>query len=301
MLYFLYGSDTYRSRQGLIDLIERCKKSQKNGPALFLFEENNFSFENFWNVFNSQSMFQEKKIIVIKNFFQNSELKEKFLKIKQKILESSDFIIFYYEGEIKKNEKLVKFLLEKAECQNFEPLDVYNLKIWVKQEFLKYNIKIEPKIVDLLIEYCGNDLWQLSNEIKKLSTYKNGIISIKDVELMVRPRVETDIFKTIEAVARKEKREAIFLIHKHLEKRDSPIYLFSMINFQFKNLLMAKSDRFWGQGKHPYFFKKIENLANKFSLDDLKRIYRAIFEMDIKIKTGKISPEAALDLLIAEI
>jgi len=157
----------------------------------------------------------------------------------------------------------------------------------------------------------GNDLWQITNEIKKLVNYKNGQrIEIKDVELLVKPKIETDIFKTIDFLASKNKKQALKLIHKHLEKGDHPLYLLSMINFQFRNLLTIKD--LIKKSSSPYFLSKITNLhpylvkksytqAQKFTLEELKKIYQKIFETDFQIKTGKIAPETALDLLIAEI
>ena len=52
---------------------------------------------------------------------------------------------------------------------------------------------------------------------------------------------------------------------------------------------------------HPYIIKKASWQARKFSFEDLKKIYQKIFQADLGIKTGKIEPETALDMLIAEI
>jgi DNA polymerase-3 subunit delta len=155
----------------------------------------------------------------------------------------------------------------------------------------------------------------MSNEIKKLVAYtENKKIEVKDIELLVRPKIETDIFKTIDALASKNKKPALELIHKHLEKGDSPLYLLTMINFQFRNLLTVKSyelgSEFYANymriltkelGMHPYVVRKTLWQARKFSLEELKKIYQKIFEADLAIKTGRIEPVTALDMLIAEI
>lgn len=301
MLIFLYGSDKYRLHQKLIELIEDYKKKYQNKLGIFFFEENDFNFNNLLEILDSQSIFQEKKILILKNIFQNYDFEEKILEENKKFLKSQDVVLFYQEGIVKKSDKLFKFLFKNSQYQEFNELSGYDLKNWIKKEFKKYGVGVEPMIVEKLIEYCGSDLWSLSNEIKKLIAFKNEKISLKDVELMVKPKIETAIFKTIEAIALGNKKEAIYLIHKHLEKGDNPLYLLSMISFQFKSLLMSKSDKFWGKGKNPYFIMKTGKLAEKFSLEDLKKIYQKIFEMDINIKTGRVEAETALDLLIAEI
>ncbi len=100
------------------------------------------------------------------------------------------------------------------------------------------------------------------------------------------------------------------MIHKHLEKGDSALYLLSMINFQFRNLLIIKDliennkpyNVILREAKlHPYVIKKSYLQTNKFTFQKLKKIYQKIFEADIQIKTGQLIPETALDLLVAGI
>ena len=95
-----------------------------------------------------------------------------------------------------------------------------------------------------------------------------------------------------------------------MEKGDNPLYLLSMINYQFKNLLIVKD--LMGKQRPYYFIQKITRLhpfvvkksyqqAGKFTFSELKKIYWKIFQADLDIKTGKINPETALDLLITGI
>jgi DNA polymerase-3 subunit delta len=140
---------------------------------------------------------------------------------------------------------------------------------------------------------------------------KNRKIDIVDVELLVKPKIEIEIFKTIiDAVAARNKKEAFYRIRKYLEKGESPLYLLSMINFQFRNILTVKD--FIEKNKpyqvilkqtklHPFVVKKSYFQAQKFTIQELKKIYQKIFQVDLDIKTGKIEPETALDLLVAEI
>jgi DNA polymerase-3 subunit delta len=135
-------------------------------------------------------------------------------------------------------------------------------------------------------------------------------IEVADVRLLVKSKIESDIFKTIDAISQKNKKQAIFLIHKHLETGDSPHYLLSMINFQFRNLLIIKdliekNRPYYAILKisklHPFVVKKSYQEANKFTFPELKKIYQKIFQVDLDIKTGRVSPEAALDLFLAGI
>jgi len=315
MIIFLYGPDTYRSRQKLNEIIERYKKTSKSGLNLKYFDFKKDSYQDFKDEFQTISMFQEKKLVVLENTFPNGEFKSKFLENSKKFIDSKDIILFYEENEFSKDDALFNFLKENAKFQEFELLAGQRLKNWVKKEFEKYQCQVSDRALGKLIEFIGNDLWQISNEIKKLVDYKNKQeIREKDVELLVRPKIETDIFKTIDAISSGNKKQALFLIHKHLEKGDSPLYLLSMINFQFRNLLLVKSSESKAElyvnnmrmlskklKLHPFVIKKSIQQARRFTIDELKKIYQKIFQADLNIKTGKIEPQTALDLLITEI
>lgn len=311
MTIFFYGQDTYRSRQKLNELIEHYKKSHKSGLNLKYFNVKSLKLRDFEDEIQQTSMFKEKKLIILTNTFLNPEFKKYLLTKIKNLAKSDDIILFYEEGEPIQRDSLFKLLKECAKSQEFKPLEGEKLKNWLKKELANFKAKITPQALELLINYVGNDLWQLNNEIKKLVSFKAGKeIETKDIELLVKPKIESDIFKTIEAVAFKNKKQALSLIHKHLEKGDSPLYLLSMINFQFRNLLIikdliARNRPYYSILKtsrlHPFVVKKSWQLANKFTLPELKKIYQKIFQADLNIKTGKITSETALDLLLSEL
>jgi len=311
MIIFLYGPDTYRSRQKLNAIIEHYKKIHKSGLNLKFFDIDKNDFSDLEGEISSVSMFGEKKLIILKNAFSKKEFEKFFLKDQKFFLNSKEAILFYEEGEINKESSLFKFLKKFGKSQEFLPLKGQKLIIWIKNEFKKYQAKIDSVALIKLIDFVGNDLWQMSNEIKKLVSFKKSKkIEKEDIELLVRPKIETDIFETIDALAEKNKNKVLFLLQKHLEKGDSPSYIFSMINFQFRNLLVIKDLIEKGESLakikqeinlHPYLIKKTYFQANKFKFEELKKIYKKIFEADLKIKTGKILPQAALEMLIAEI
>lgn len=330
MTILLYGPDTYRSRRKLNEIIENYKKVRKSGLNLRFFDGNKLSFEDFRSEILSSSMFAEKKLLILKNVFSNAEFKGKFLKDFKKFVNSQNIILFYQEDKVPTDDKLFKLLKKSGKSQEFGFLKGNSLRAWVKREVGKYKVKIAPEAVNKLIDFIGSDSWRLANEIQKLVSYrasrqrgeggkeceaffdyKGGKdIQAKDVELLVRPEIDNNIFKTIDALALKNKKKALELLHKHLEKGDSPLYLLSMINFQFRNLLMIrelveKNQPYYSilRKTHlkPFVIEKSYRMAQRFSLSELKKIYRKIFQADLNIKTGRVEPETALDLFIVEI
>jgi DNA polymerase-3 subunit delta len=310
MIIFLYGEDTFRSFQKLNEIINHYKEIHKSGLNLRFIDLKEEGFQEFKDSARTISMFDEKKLLILKNASSNKNFQEDFLENSKYFLNSDDIFLFFEEG-VPESNKFFKFLDRKVKSQEFKILEGTPLKNWVKKEFEKYGAKIESSVLDELIEFVGNDLWQMENEIKKLVSFKNGkIIKKEDVESLIKPKIETDIFETVDAISSKNKKRALELLHNHLEKGDSPLYLLSMINFQFRNLLIMKDLTEKGKpyytfqkttGLHPFVIKKSCAQAQRFSLLELKKIYQKIFQVDLDIKTGKLDPQAALDLFIAQI
>lgn len=311
MILFLYGKDEYRMKEKMKEIVESYKKSNKNCLGLVFFDCQKDNFKNFEDSSKQTSMFKEKKLFVLINPFSDSSFRESFLEKKEYFLNSEDIFIFLQEGEVLKSNLLFKFLEKNSKTQKFDFLTGQKLKNWIIKRVNSQKSKIEAEAISLLLNYIGSDLWRMGNEVDKLSNFKKDqTIKKEDVSFLVRANIETDIFKTIDSIAQKKKDVALSLLKKHINKGDSPLYLISMINYQFRNLLIVKDfieKRLpYGaiakkSGLHPFVVKKTFYLCQKFSFEEIKKIYKNILKTDMEIKVGKISPEAGLEMLVIEI
>ena len=311
MIIFLYGQDNYRSQQKLNEIIDRYKKIHKSGLSLKYFNGVSLNNEDVKNEVQTTSMFKEKKLIVLKNIIANQKSQEKLSDFFKKLKDLKDIILIHEEKDPDKKSLIFKLLKKYSTSQEFKPLEGVNLKNWLRKEFTNYRVTVSQEVLEKLVDFVGNNLWQMHNEVKKLVNFKlNKKIEVKDVELLVRSKIDSDIFTTIDAIALKSKKRALSLIHKHLEKGDNPLYLLSMISFQFRNLLIIKNlvgkyQSYYAIEKktklHPFVVKKSYHLARRFNFQDLKKIYQKILQIDWSIKKGRMNPEAALDLLITSI
>jgi len=306
MIIFLYGEDSYRIREKLNEVVASYQKT--NGSGLNLKYYSGGDFRDLKDNSGQSAMFSEEKLFVIVDPFDDTYFKEEFPKQKS-FVNSPDIIVVIQNGKVKKNSVLLKYMLANAKTEEFELLAGAKLNNWIRDEVGKYRGKIDNAGVNLLAEYVGNDLWRMSQEIKKLICY-DGNIFPDNIRSLVRPKIETDIFSTIEAIARKDKQKALGLLRGHIEKGESPLYILSMINFQFRNLLVIKDLANRGtphyqiskkSGLHPFVIKKAGYLIDSFSFDEIKKIYGKIYQIDGEIKSGRVEPLIALDLLVVAI
>lgn len=328
MVYFFYGEDDFRLKQKINSVVVGYQAKHKSG---FNFGYFNLAQEGEWerlkNFFDSYSMFAEKKLAVIKDLFDGQkDIKEKFLEY----LESSDVLktteSFLVVGQkldrsaerkskdyvLKDNKDLFKKLTSKTvNVEEFNFLSGAKLEIWIKKQVQERGGQIGDMAVKKIATFVGSDLWRVSNEIDKLISYRNGkIILPADVDELVGAKIENDIFKTVDALATRNKQMALSLLHRHLAEGESEIYLLSMLVYQFRNLLLVKSEvdrgvQFQSLAKtiklHPYVLRKSFEQSKGFSLSVLKKIYERLLELDIAIKTGHIEAQVALDLIVGEI
>lgn len=315
MIIFLYGEDDYRSIGKLTEIKNKfLEKNPDVTSGLFDFAEKDWNIQEIILTVSSGGLFSSKKLAIIKNILAgkkefSDEAFEKFLKSEAKKDNGDLILVFWESGKVKKSAKLYKLLQKIAKCQEFELLEGAKLRNWVIGEFKKNDMAISPAAVEKLIVFVGNDLNLLSREIEKLATYKNkGEITGEDVDALVKSKIDTDIFKTVDALARGDKKTALKTLRDHLDSGEDPFYLLSMYFYQFRNLVKVKplaeknvppADIASRLKMHPFVARKSLEQARNFSWEKLKALYNSLCEIDFESKTGKTDIGMALDKFIA--
>lgn len=329
MVFFFYGVDSFRIRQKVNSVIEGYQAKHKSGLNFGKFDfgepEELGKMKNF---LDSSSMFAEKKLAIVENLFsvpkdaqedlleylKNSDVlktQDKFLVVAQELALAEDKRS-KQKYVLKNSQELFKALTSKSvKAEEFDSLSGVKLESWIKKEVELAGAKIDAGAVRKLALFVGADLWQMKNEIDKLTAFANGgAINESAIDELVKSRIENDIFKTIDALASRNKQMALTLLHRHLAEGESEIYLLSMLVYQFRNLLLVKSEiergvQFQALAKtvkmHPFVLRKSFEQGKGFTLAALKKIYERLLELDIAIKSGRIESQTALDLVVGEI
>jgi DNA polymerase III subunit delta len=316
MIIFLFGEDVFRLNEKLAEIKNKFLEKNKEGVSLSVFD---FA-EKDWNIgeivmdISSAGLFSSKKLAIVKNILGgkkefSDEKFEKFLKVEAKKEKSDLILIFWESGKVKKSGKFYKLLQKIAKCQEFGLLEGAKLRNWISNEFKKRESAIGATAAEKLIIFVGNDLNLLSREIEKLVTYKNrGEITSEDVDLLVKSKIDTDIFKTVDALARADLKTALKMLHDHLEDGEDPFYLLSMYFYQFRNLVkvkplaeknMSAQDIASRLKMHPFVVRKSLEQTRNFSWPRLKFLYNTLCEIDFESKTGKTDIRLALDKFVA--
>ncbi|MDP2860556.1 MAG: DNA polymerase III subunit delta, partial [bacterium] len=305
MLIFLYGQDTYRSKEELRRMIETNKQANTDWVDFVRIDAGDKQTEIFNELkqtTDTMSMFSSKKMMIIENVFlrqAQDKLQEEILEFlkKRKIENDKNTTIIFWAEDASGD--LSKYLKSKAECKEFKPLDKTQLKKWIKDYVGGQKALIDNSAMEKLIEWVGNDLWRMSNELDKLIAH-NPTIRLEGVELLVKPEIDLNIFDLVDAIGYQNKAKALKLFNQHIEDGADGHYLLSMIVYQIRNLIRIKTAKdIKLLGLHPFVARKASQQAEKFTFEELKKIYYQLMTIDFESKLGKTDIGTALELFIS--
>lgn len=202
---------------------------------------------------------------------------------------------------------------ERGYVKRFDPPDAKVLPRWIEKRVRKYGGEIEPQAARQLAAVVGTDLRLLDQEIIKLVTYTQPptggqAITIADIETVVPYAQAAVVFDLVDALGRRDGRTAAQTLHRLLDAGEHPLMLLAMIVRQFRLLIQVKElkaeratphDIAKTLRLHPFPARKLHTQATHFTAAQLEAVYRHLLDTDVAIKTGKIDPEVALDLLVA--
>lgn len=321
MVIFLYGEDSFRSHQKLLEIKEKYLASDKSGSGLSAFSaDEKTKVQDIIDIFSLPNLLAPKRLVIIKRLLSggtdtDQKKMAEHLKEAKNVWEDKDLVAVFWEDRLpKKNGVLFKLLAEKSKSQEHAPLTGMKLGQWIlkRAEEIRPGASMSQKALEKLVMYAGGDTSSLDNELRKLVAYADGkMISEGDIDILVEGSIDNNIFGTIEALGRNDKKEALKLLHNHLASGDDPFYILSMYVYQFRNLVRIADYRERGVVSeyeiskmtklHPFVVKKSLSQIRNFSFQKLKEIYKELAGIDINVKTGKVDIKLALDMFVAEL
>lgn len=185
------------------------------------------------------------------------------------------------------------------------------LESWIKKRVQGMDVKISGEAVTLLANFIGNQLRLLANELDKLATYVGAghTIEAAHIRLLSAQVQEARIFDLTDALAQRNRTEALNLLHDLLADGQHPLALLPIITSQVRSLLLVKELATSGlraaqiataMGTPPFIVEKTLRNIGKFSTAQLENTYRHLLATDAALKRSRLTPEMALDLLVVQ-
>ncbi len=321
MIIFIYGSDTYRSRQYLKKMIDKFKveRDPSGYNVVVVDAETTKDGGAILQEILTIPFLAERKLIVIQNLLVSklADLRTELLtRIEAKNLPESTVIVLWEGVEDVKTKEAKAFLariLEEKYKEHFKPLVGRDLVTWIEQEIHTRGGNIVPAALSYIAQHAAADMWYLTHLVDQLLAYANGTdITLAHVMEFVEEKVDDSIFNLVDAIVAKKPERVFKMIREQYRSGEDSGYIFAMLVRQFRILLELRDAIDRGEAVagetlakkmkiHPFVVKKTLPMASRYTMAELRRVYEALLDIDTKTKTGAGDQSLLLDIVVGKL
>ena len=304
--YLLYGEEQYLIRQ-YRDKLEKAALGDGDTMNLNRFEGKGVNVPGIIDIAETMPFFADRRVVVL----ENTELvKSGGEQLGEYLLEMEASTVFIFsESAIDKRSKLYKAIAKVGRAIEFERQNEQTLKRWILGLLKKEQKQITGQTLDLFLQKTGDDMENIRKELEKLICYclDKEVITSEDVETICVHQIQNHIFDMITAIAAGQQKQALQLYYELLTLREPPMRILFLITRQFNMLLQVKElvRKGYSQkqiaekvGLQGFIAGKYINQASVFSMDYLKQAVQDCVEAEHDIKSGKMTDQLSVELLI---
>ena len=218
--------------------------------------------------------------------------------------------LVFKDGDLSAGNYLLNKLSAIANVRRFSQMRQAELIEWIDRRARSMGLKIEYGAKKLLAEYVGSELRVLNSELGKLSLYSgNDTVKRKDVANIVAYVREENIFMAVDAAVQGQVGRSLKLVRSLIDSGHAPATVVRMIERQVRLLILAKHLRVNGIPRSTwskklslsgYPLKKTLEQEVSFSHKELEEFHDSILAYDLRVRTGRVSEEMGLDMLLIE-
>lgn len=216
-IYFLNGEEPFYIDK-IVDFISNniLDESEKDFNQTVLYAKDTPPI-NVIDTATRLPMMAEYQVVIIKEAqeYKSSSQWEVFEKYFESPAPQTILVFAYKYKKYDKRSKIYKLLKKTALIFESSGVKDWELAKWVKDYIKEKNHSISDKAVALLVEFIGNDLARISNELEKLFILvdEGTQINEKDIETNIGISKDYNVFELVNAVMEKDSKKALKIVN----------------------------------------------------------------------------------------
>jgi len=289
------------------------KKNQFQDAEVSRFDLEETTLDEALTSLDTYGLFSSKKVIIIKGIenLKYDENKKDFDHL-FKYLDSNikDNLLIIEARKLNNTLKVTKELKKKCQLITVE----IEPKKFIKTSLEGYTI--DQNSINLLAEYCQNDITKMSNECDKLKNYKlNGkTITTTDIKELVTKKLGDSkelTFAFSRSLALKDKKDALIKYRELRSYNIEPLSIIGLLASQIRIIYQVKllekgkltSKEIASQlgEKSDYRITKTRELTKLYSENELLKLMQELANIDYRIKTTDVDANSLIELYILNI
>ena len=294
-IYFLMGEEPYYIDK-LSDYIEEnVLTEEEKGFNQTVLYGRDATVEDIISTCKRYPMMSDYQVVIVKEAQDLIKTIENLESYAQNPTPSTILVICYKYKTLDKRKKLAKTVAQKGLL--FESKKLYDTALpqWLKRVLAGKKLDIEPKASSMLIDFLGNDLSKISNEIDKLAIIlpSGSTITPESIEKNIGFSKDFNVFEFQKAIGTKNVPKSYAIAYYfHENPKDHNIIMVTSLLFSF----FSKVLQYHGlKDKSPknvsavlkvgnYFISDYETAAKNYPMRKVSQIVAALRDVDVKSK-----------------
>ena len=253
------------------------------------------NYETFFNEVTSKSLFEEKKVIVIKR--STDKLVKVIEEIEQKDITNTSIII--NADNLDKKSKLRAFFEKKKEliCIPFYPDNISQLASIASNFFRNIDYSISSSNINLIVSKSNGDRGILKKELEKIESYVQNNKKITEENLLKLINIVENYSITVlidNCLAKNTKKTINILNENNFSNDDSIMILRTLLNKSKKILYLSNEfkknkniDLTISSARPPIFWKDkeiVKQQIKKWTPEKIKNLIYKLNDIELNIK-----------------
>jgi len=240
-------------------------------------------------------MMADRQVVVVREAQELSRTIDKLESYVENPQETTVLVFAYKYKTLDKRKKVTKLLGKHGVV--FESKKLYENQVgtWISRVLQGKGYAIEPKANAMLVEFLGNDLSRISNELNKLQIIlpKGHTISPKDIEENIGFSKDFNVFELQNALGSRNQLKAYQIAQYFADNpKDNPMVVTTSLVFSFFIKLLKyhgikdKNPKNVAPilGVSPFFMKDYDIALKNYPMKKVSAIVAALRDIDIKSK-----------------
>ena len=294
-IYFFMGEEPYYIDK-LVEFIEKSILTEdEQGFNQSVLYGRDTTIEDIISTAKRYPMMAERQVVIVKEAQDLVKTIDKLESYAENPQPTTVLVFAYKYKVLDKRKKLIKTLAKNGLV--FESKKMYDNQVgtWLTRVLQGKKLTIEPKAAAMLVEFLGNDLSKIANELNKLEIIlpKGSVITANHIEENIGFSKDFNVFEFRKAIGEKNQIKSYQIANYFAQNpKDNPLVVTTSLVFSFfLQLLQYHGLKDKNPAKvaavlkvNPYFLKDYDIALRNYPMRKVSAIVATLRDIDIKSK-----------------
>ncbi|MGL2967095.1 DNA polymerase III subunit delta [Flavobacterium sp. XGLA_31] len=294
-IYFLMGEEPYYIDKITEYLENNLLTEEEKGFNQMVLYGRDVTVEDIVGNAKRYPMMAERQVVIVKEAQELSRTIDKLESYAENPQPTTVLVMAYKYKTLDKRKKVTKVLGKHGLVYESKKMYENQVGEWIKRVLKGRGYDIEPKAMAMLVEFLGNDLSRIANELTKLEIIlpKGSTITPNHIEENIGFSKDFNVFEFRKAIGEKNQLKAYQIAAYFANNtKDNPLVVTTGLVFSFFSSLLQyhglKDKSPANVAKvlkvNPYFLKDYDVALRHYPMKKVSAIVGKLRDIDVKSK-----------------